>query len=177
MFHGRGKYKERPMKNIISMMVLTVMFLTSSAAVAFEATYYVVRHAEKMTGSDPMLTAAGTRRAINIANFLKNKDIKGVYTTKYKRTILTGAPTAAQAHVTPIIFKPNEIKALVKELKNQEGHFLIVAHSNSAPSIASALSGVKLKQLDETEYEKLFIIRIKDGKAVLEISHTESKFE
>ena len=47
---------------------------------------YIVRHAEKQTGKDPLLTADGNARAGDLMRELKNKRIKRIYVSEYKRT-------------------------------------------------------------------------------------------
>ncbi len=51
---------------------------------------YIVRHAEKESGNDPQLTVAGRNRAGDLMRTLKNKHIRHIYVTQYRRTQMTG---------------------------------------------------------------------------------------
>jgi hypothetical protein len=47
---------------------------------------FIVRHAEKETGKDPLLTAAGNARAGDLMRVLQNEGIQKIYVSQYKRT-------------------------------------------------------------------------------------------
>ena len=76
--------------------MVTMIGLTSFAAMA-EHTIYLVRHAEKAKGKDPVLTAQGKQRAENLAQMLQDAGVTRVYSTDYRRTQQTAAPSAKQA--------------------------------------------------------------------------------
>ena len=51
---------------------------------------FIVRHAEKETGKDPVLTAAGNIRAGDLMRILKNESVQKIYVSRYNRTQMTG---------------------------------------------------------------------------------------
>lgn len=162
--------KESQMKKIIGLIVITVMGMVSVAQA--DGTYYVVRHAEKqatdLTGGDnPMLTEKGVKRAAHIVSILKNEKIDAVFSTETLRTVQTATPTAADRGLEVQPFSTNDLEGFANMLKSMDGKFLIVAHSSSTPDLASLLSGTKQPKLAETDYEQMFKVVIKDGKATI----------
>ena len=60
---------------------------------------YLVRHAEKLTGENPALSSAGLVRADELVERLKYISLTHTYTTDYKRTRATAAPTAQNSRL------------------------------------------------------------------------------
>ena len=85
------------MKNYCSFLLL---FLTVGLFAQAEkpTRIYLVRHAEKVTSdpkdNNPLLTESGNKRAIALAEKLKQKPLSAIYSTNYKRTQTTARPTA-----------------------------------------------------------------------------------
>ena len=158
------------MKKIISAFL--VVFLIVPAALAADSTYYVVRHAEKMDGDNPVLTQKGVQRAAHIAGMLKDAPLKAIYSTDTNRTIMTATATAAAKGLAVELFSTDDLQAFADKLKAMDGTYLIVAHSSSTPDLASLLSGTTQPKLDESDYEQLFIVTITDGAASLEQTTT-----
>src|SRR4026207_196400 len=78
---------------LFSMALLMVMWLPAlTQPVNFNdhAKLWLVRHAEKEAGTDPLLTAEGNKRAGDLFRVLKDKKIQRIYVTQYKRTQNTG---------------------------------------------------------------------------------------
>ncbi len=155
------------MQKLGLLMMAVVMCAVATVTQAAESTYYVVRHAEKMDGDDPLLTAKGLRRAAHISDMLKGAPIKAIYSTDTNRTIMTATATAADKGVAIELFSTDDLSAFADMLKTREGTFLIVAHSSSTPDLASLLSGEDIPKLDESDYEQMFKVVITDGRAVL----------
>ena len=160
-------------------VVTLLLLLLSSCATSYknsvdnkETTIYLVRHAEKGDDGtrDPALTEAGIQRAAKLANLLKAKGVTQVYSTDYKRTRFTAAPTAKMVNTSVQIYdprKPDEMATKALALDGQT--ILIVGHSNSTPDLTNRILGKQAySQLSEDEYDKIFVIRIVD-----EEKHTE----
>ena len=132
-------------------------------------TYYVVRHAEKQlvpaNASDPALTDIGMQRANDLNAYFGNKKPDSIFVSKFLRTQQTAAPTATAANVSPIVVNQtdtNGIDAFVKRLYNMnKKKVLIVGHSNTVPRIVKRLSGQTINAIPETDYNNLYIIKIK----------------
>jgi len=134
-------------------------------------TYYVVRHAEKATqeanmSSDVPLSEQGRQRAEKIKEILKNKKIRLVYSTNTIRTKSTAQPTADYFHLPVEIYGPRPDSAFIALLKSKRKNTLIVGHSNTVDEIVNMLCGKKEVpgDLPDTEYNKLFIIKMKGNK-------------
>lgn len=128
--------------------------------------FYLVRHAEKeLNGDNPGLTEEGMTRAKKLAHILSDVKINGIYSTNYKRTIYTAAPTAEVQKLEVNSYNHKEQADLVKQLTagapNQ--HFLIVGHSNSIPNMLNLFQDNKVyPAIDESIYDNLFVVVV-DG--------------
>ena len=133
--------------------------------------YYIVRHAEKETAgsnmsSDVQLTAAGKQWAQELKEILKKKKIKAVYSTNTIRTKSTAQPTADHFGLSVQVYGPRPDSAFFAILRSKKMNTLIVGHSNTVDDIVNGLCGEKkvAGDLDDSEYNKLFIVRFKGRK-------------
>lgn len=129
----------------------------------------VVRHAERadggagmaaaMTaGADPGLSEAGNARAQKLAAMLSDAGVVAIYTTEYRRTRETAAPTAARLGVAAEVVPSREAAALITRIKSHSsGAVLVVGHSNTVPDIVKALGGSAVTIADD-EYDSLFFV-------------------
>jgi 2,3-bisphosphoglycerate-dependent phosphoglycerate mutase len=126
-------------------------------------TFILVRHAEKATtDQDTELSVQGNERATRLAALLKNTAITAVYSTKYKRTQNTIAPTAKEKSLT-ITTYDNLHQTTLAELatKYAGGTILIAGHSNTIPAIANTLLGKKeFENFSESEYGNILIVSV-----------------
>src|SRR4029078_5982747 len=67
-----------------------------------KAKIYLVRHAEKLTGKDPLLTEQGNKRAGDLMRTLKGKNIQHIFVTEYRRTQNTGDSLRIQLGIDTI---------------------------------------------------------------------------
>lgn len=128
---------------------------------------YLVRHAEKDTGKNPPLTLAGRERAGDLLRKLKNKNVQRIYTTPYRRTIMTGDSMRIQLGIDTAQYAADTLsESLIKTIiaKGDVGKtILVIGHSNTLPALVRKL-GVKefeLKELPETEFDNLFLVTYK----------------
>ena len=135
-----------------------------------EYTLYLVRHAEKVAdGSrDPDLTDAGRERALEIAARLKNKDIQDIWSSDYQRTRETAAPLAKDLGLEIKIYNPKEQEKLLAQLKESHNNALIAGHSNTIPELARLLCACEVDDMEESEYDRLIVVSINNGKVVLQ---------
>lgn len=129
-------------------------------------TILMVRHAEKENDgtSDPGLTPQGKVRAQRLAAMLSPMQIDAVYSTPYQRTQLTGTPTAELKNLNVREYKPHDNSFLAKLLEDHDGEtVLVVGHSNTIPELVNSLTGKAFEQLEESEYDKLFIVEVING--------------
>lgn len=164
--------KRNLMRNLIAFFVLCVATLSSAAADrnAAATTVIVVRHAEKATdgGNDPHLSDAGKVRAGRLAAVLLHARVDAIYVTQFKRTRETAEPSAAafKAPITAVNVDSKDIAGYVSRLAKQirDQHVgetvLVVSHSNTVPQIVEALTSVKVPDIKDDEYGRLYVITI-----------------
>lgn len=135
--------------------------------------YYVVRHAEKAPSdgamtSDVPLSAEGEKRAMALSGALHSKKIAHIYATPYKRTQGTAQHLSQVLGVPIQTYDPRDA-SFVQKLKTQQKNILVVGHSNTVDDIVNGLTGESLlKDLPETQYGDLFIVKKKGGKYSLQ---------
>ena len=137
-------------------------------------TFVIVRHAEKATDDarDPSLSEAGHARAQALARLLAGSPISAAYATQYRRTQQTAKPTA-DAHGISLstydtALPAAQLAAQLRATHANGGTVLVVGHSNTVPGIAAALSGQKTNVMSESEFDRLYRVRMdKAGKASL----------
>ena len=123
--------------------------------------YWLVRHAEKETGDDPALTAAGQARAEALAERLSNAGLTHIHSTDTRRTRDTAAPTAAQMRLEVEIYDARDLDGFAGALLGMDGAHLVVGHSNTTPGLADALGcGPQDEIVEATEYDRLYHIRV-----------------
>jgi broad specificity phosphatase PhoE len=128
--------------------------------------FLLVRHAEKLGGDDPGLTDEGQARALALAEALADAHIDQIVSSQFRRTRDTAAPLAARLgmEVETRALDPSDAagssSAIALELAATHPGWtiLMVGHSNTIPHIASALTGVPMEDLDERDYDNLFVV-------------------
>ena len=130
-------------------------------------TIILVRHAEKADDgtSNPGLTPLGQARAQRLAAMLAPTGINAVYSTPYKRTRLTGQPTADLEGLRVVEYDPRDEEFTQDLLEKHSGEtILVVGHSNTIPMLVNTLTGTtNYPQLEEMEYDKLFVVSLING--------------
>jgi broad specificity phosphatase PhoE len=127
----------------------------------------LVRHADTApdSGSNPPLTAAGAKRAQDLAATLRDTKFSAVITTQLIRTRDTAQPVVAVLGLTPEVVNLNpaeretHIKTMVAAVrKHAGGSLLVVGHSGTVPGIIAALGGPRLPDICETVFDNLFML-------------------
>ena len=131
---------------------------------ASPTTVLVVRHADR-DGQNDALTPTGEARAKELVHVAGKAGVSAIYCTKTARSRKTAEPLATASKLTPVELEPKDVDGLVKKiLADQKGKtVLVVAHSNTVPLILAALGGPKLPDLDETDFDDLFVLTIGSG--------------
>ncbi|TSD64959.1 histidine phosphatase family protein [Inquilinus sp. KBS0705] len=172
------------MKHAPLILFLLISLLASNFnARAQKTIIYIVRHAEKVTGTanndDPVLSSAGQERALALAKELKRAHIKAIYVTKYKRTGLTARPLAYQAKLLPRVYPDTNLKKFAATItKNFKGNnVLIIGHSNTVMPLLDAFGAeMPFETLDDEDYDMLFKVIIQEnGDVELEITNYGQK--
>ncbi|MEE9347851.1 MAG: phosphoglycerate mutase family protein [Robiginitomaculum sp.] len=149
------------MSAFIAALLCALLTACAPAAPKDEAIYYLVRHAEKVSGErDPSLTQAGEARALALVVRLAQANINQVYSTDYKRTRETAAPMAHAFGLEVSLYDPRDMAGFAEQLKTQNGNIVIVGHSNTTPGLA-ALLGIDPGEpiVEVSEYDRLYVIK------------------
>lgn len=136
---------------------------------------FLVRHGEKCTepASDPGLTELGKERAQALVRVLQDVDVDAIYSTPLHRTRDTAKPLA-EAHGLEIIETPIKsgfLEDLADAIRASDASRIVVSgHSNTTPRVANLLAGTEFPDLDESEYDRLFVVHLAaDGSAQVSI--------
>jgi probable phosphoglycerate mutase len=154
-------------------LVAATLLLSACAAAEASPIVFLVRHAEKAAtgGNDPDLSTAGQERAEALARMLKDSEITAIFTTEFKRTRETAAPTVKATQVTPTIVPVNDILGLVDKLRSLKGNALIVAHGNTIPDLVKALGIATPVNIPENDYSELLFIILGDKPQLLRLHY------
>jgi 2,3-bisphosphoglycerate-dependent phosphoglycerate mutase len=148
------------MKTLALCLLIFVSVLMASA----QPVVVIVRHAEKASdgGSDPDLSSAGRTRADALAQILKDSDITAIFTSEFKRTQETAAPTATSVHVKPTVIAAKDTAGLVAKLQQLRGNALVVAHGDTIPNIIKTLGIDSPINIPDEDYSELLIVTLGD---------------
>ncbi len=141
-------------------------------------TIYVVRHAEKapvkpgatrQEASDPPLSEEGEARAVALKEVLKNKKVKYIFSTNYKRTKSTVAPLGDALGIPVQVYSPQKdsTDVFIQRVKSiTKGNVVVAGHSNTIDDIANKIAGATVVpgDVDEKYYDNLFILKRKGSK-------------
>ena len=143
-------------------MKVFVLVIVLSASLFAQDTgkIFAVRHAEKQSDdADTSISAKGMARAECLAQTLKDAQIKDVLVTQYKRTHQTAEPTMREFNAKEQQFDATHNDEMVKaaQAAAKSGNVLIVAHSNTLPSLLKSL-GAGTVAIPDTAYDLLFVL-------------------
>jgi broad specificity phosphatase PhoE len=154
------------------LIIIAAILLFTLSTAAASPIIFVVRHAEKAAdGNDPDLSAAGQQRAEGLARILKDAELTAIFTTEFKRTQETAAPTAKATKISPTVVPANDIPAMAEKLRPLKGNTLVVAHGNTIPDLVKAL-GIEVPiTIPENDYSELFVIIMAEKPRLLRLHY------
>lgn len=156
------------MKNLVLVFASGVfIFSFCGVVIAQDKVIVLVRHAEKADASqDPELSAEGKERAQRLIKRAGKYRPKEFFSTDFKRTRDTIAPFAVKRKKQIQIYDPRNAKELAaKILASPNKRIMVSGHSNTIPGLANLVAKKELfKNLDDSEYSVIWVIRIKKGK-------------
>ena len=138
---------------------------TENISGSYKATYYLIRHAEKVRtdphDQDPSLNIDGMMRAKRWAAYFEPINLDALYTTPYIRTKQTISLIGQQKQISPKRYDPNTIYS-EEFLRDTNGKtVLIVGHSNTTPQLVNKLIGEeKFEDMDDSDNSTLFKVTI-----------------
>ncbi len=158
---------------LIFFAVLAIANTSNAQQEPAETKIYIVRHAEKEAGSDPVLTAAGNKRAGDLMRALQTEGIQKIYVSQYKRTQNTADSMRIQLNINTVQYAADTLCDNLINAIMENGDFgktiLIIAHSNTIPQIIRKF-GVKdypYGDIPDNEFDNLFLVTYKKEKAKL----------
>ncbi|MFT6732495.1 MAG: phosphohistidine phosphatase SixA [Polaribacter sp.] len=161
---------------LFSCLFINLSFISQTTAYEMEAHQtsqfiYLTRHAEKdkSVSKDPHLTKKGRLRAKNLVKMFLDKDIKRIYSTKYARTLETANPSSIKLGLNIQTYDPRNLKQFAELLLSTPGNTIIIGHSNTTPNLVNLLGGIAGANIEESEYDRVYKLRINHGKVETEI--------
>ena len=85
-----------------------------------------------------------------------------IFTSEFKRTQETAAPTATSVHVAPTVVAAKDTAALVAKLHQLNGNALVVGHGDTIPNIIKALGINSPINIPDDDYSELLIVTLGD---------------
>ena len=134
---------------------------------------FIVRHAEKEAGKDPVLTPAGNARAGDLMRTLQNEGIQKIYVSQYKRTQMTADSLRIQLKINTVQYSADTLCDNLVNTIMENADFgktiLIIAHSNTISQIIRkfGVTGYPYGDIPDNDFDNLFVITYKKEKAKL----------
>ena len=162
------------MKSLIAFLLLisaqNITKAQKAADFGNKTKIYLVRHAEKQSGNDPVLTESGNKRAGALLELLKNKGVKHIYVTQFKRTQMTGDSLRIQLGIDTVQYKADTTgeDVLNKILSHNDAGktILIIGHSNTIPKIIRQFGAADFEPVNipDAEFDNLYLLTFKKKK-------------
>ena len=158
-------------------LALFLLLFVSASVASAQPVVVIVRHGEKATdgGSDPDLSSAGRARADALARILKTSRITAIFTSEFKRTQETAAPTATSVHVTPTVVAAKDTAALVAKLHQLDGNALVVGHGDTIPNLVKALGINSPINIPDADYSELLIVILSDKPQLFRLHYPDGE--
>ena len=157
----------------MKLLIIFCMFIVlqnETMAQAFTGKVYIVRHAEKATGDDPVLTTAGYKRAGDLMRKLRYECLRRIYVSQAKRTQLTADSLRISLMIDTVHYIADNYDRLLQRIRLQGDAgrtILIIAHSNTIPTIIRRLgvSNYPLANIPDGQFDNLFLVTFPGGVA------------
>lgn len=155
-------------------LFLGLLFFASASENLFaqyrKLTVILLRHAEKdLTEPDapnPALSAKGEARAEKLIGIVSKYQPDVIFSSDYIRTRSTVRPLARKNRAMTLIYDPRNLKQMREIiLSGKYKRIVVVGHNNTTPALVNMLlNQEKYKPLAETEYDKIWVVKIKRNK-------------
>lgn len=147
------------MKNYFLFLFLVVQL---SFAQHKTTTIYLVRHAEKADSSkNPDLSSAGLERAAHWRTIFSETTFDAIYSTDFKRTKQTAAPTAENKKLDITLYDPKSLDFEKFKTDNLGKTILVVGHSNTTPDFVNKLINQNVyAAIEDTTFGNLYIVTL-----------------
>ena len=159
----------------VALVASVVASMAFSVRAETPITVFLVRHAEKETNvADPPLTEAGRVRAESLAGMLADAGITAIFTSQYNRTQETAVPLAKRLGLSVTVVPAKDLDALLSKARALPpgARALIVGHSDTVPALAHRLTGAKVAELTDADYDRLYVATFgQDGQGEVVVLH------
>jgi broad specificity phosphatase PhoE len=166
-----NRRRRRRRRKIIASAVFLALALSLSWFFESQATTTVIfaRYADLMSGDDanPGLSAAGQRRANELARVLADVDVvagvDAIFATQYRKSQETADPLAQQLKLPVQVVEASNIRGLADMiLQEYKGQIvLVITDAEALPQLIRRFHGSKkLPPMAEDEHDNLYIVSI-----------------
>jgi 2,3-bisphosphoglycerate-dependent phosphoglycerate mutase len=136
-----------------------------------EITVIIFRHADKEPAtegdeSEPDISVEGQKRAVRLVKILEKYKPARLFSTNFPRTIQTVTPLSRIKNL-PIEFYEGKMDELAEKILASENarSIAVVGHNSTAFELANLLLRTsKYTMPEESDYGRIWILRIKNGK-------------
>lgn len=135
---------------------------TAQPPSAGTTTVFLVRHAERVSMTDPdsPLSDAGHARAQALAQLLADAGVTAIITSDRLRTQQTAAPLAEARRLRAEVLPADQLDAVVARIRSgRGGTILVVHHSNTVPALAETL-GAAIPPIADDEYDRVVMLTL-----------------
>ena len=147
------------MKNNFLFLLLVVQL---SFAQHKTTTIYFIRHAEKIDSSkNPDLSSVGLERAAHWGKIFSETTFDAIYSTDFKRTQQTAAPTAENKKLDITLYDAKSLDFDKFKSDNLGKTILVVGHSNTTPDFINKLINQNVyAAIEDTNFGNLYIVTL-----------------
>jgi 2,3-bisphosphoglycerate-dependent phosphoglycerate mutase len=162
------------MKTFISLFIGLLLFTFAGGGVFAQhrnLTIVLLRHAEKDASptadkNNPELSAEGKLRAQKLVKVVNKYKPDAIYSSDFIRTRTTAAPLAEKRKLTVDVYNHRDLKQLADLIMSGKiKRLVVVGHNTTTPALVNMLIGQeKYPALNESEYDKIWVVKIKKKK-------------
>ncbi len=159
------------MKIIFSLFIGLLLFTFAPVGVYAQhrnLTIILLRHAEKDASptadkTNPELSAQGKLRAQRLIKVVNKYKPNAIYSSDFIRARATAAPLAERRKLSIEVYNHRDLKQLADLIMSGKiKRLVVVGHNTTTPALVNMLIGAeKYKALEESEYDKIFVVKIK----------------
>lgn len=160
-----------PVSRCLLLAAFCFLLAISAEAQHRKLTVILLRHAEKDVSAtadrvNPVLAPEGRLRAEKLVKAVRKYKIDAIYSSDFVRTRDTVAPLALRRGLAVEIYDHRDLKRMAEMIASGKiKRILVVGHNSTTPALVNLLLGTeKYRPLAETEYDKLFVVKIRKYK-------------
>ncbi len=162
-----NSYMRKPGLIFLCSFIQQFSFSQLPLGVSGKTHFYFVRHAEKESGTDPVLTEKGRQRAGDLVRALKDQPIQRIYVTQFKRTQLTADSMRLQLGIDTVHYQASDNGLDLFDKIAAHGDLkktiLVIGHSNTVPYYIKKAGVVNypVTGIPDAEFDNLYKVYYK----------------